>query len=188
MPGRWHFTTPFPTFPLLDSFHSLLCYIPWVSGIPVIALFRAKHSAVTLSTFGSYEVDQMSPSVVFRFIFWDNVSCWNWSSPVCQDWLTSRPSILLFLPPQRGKDYRCALLSLAAYLFLFGECWKLNSGSHIVQEVHHLLSCFPFTLIHFPYTMSDMAFKNSLLFTTLFCLKLIGEFDIFNTLSFYYYR
>lgn len=71
---------------------------------------------------------------------------------------------------------------LFVHLFLFRECWKLNSGSHIVQEVHHLLSCFPFTLIHFPYTMSDMAFKNSLLFTTLFCLKLIGEFDIFNTL------
>lgn len=81
-------------------------------------------------------------------------------------------------PPQSGKGYRCALLSLAAYLFLFQECWKPNSGSHAVREAYHLPS---FTLVYFPYTLSDMAFKNSLLFTTLFCLKLIDEFDVFNT-------
>lgn len=97
--------------------------------------------------------------------------------------------IILFLPPQSGQDYRCALPSLAAYLFLFRECWKLNSGSHIVQESYHPPSCFPFTLVHFPYTLSVMAFKNSLLFTTLFCLKLIDEFDILTLhLAFSYYR
>lgn len=172
------FHNPFLFLPSLRCFHSLFCYVPWVLGVPVIVLFRAKHSAITLSTFGSHEVDQMSPSVVLRFKFWDSVSCWSWSSPVCRDWLTSRPSILLFLPPQSGKDYRCALLSLAAYLFLFQECWKPNSGSHVVREAYHLPS---FTLVYFPYTLLDMAFKNSLFFTTLFCLKLIDEFDIFNT-------
>lgn len=96
------FHNPFLFLPSLRCFHSLFCYVPWVLGVPVIVLFRAKHSAVTLSTFGNQEVDQMSPWVLLHFIFWDSVSCWSWSSPVCRDWLTSRPSILWASPEWQG--------------------------------------------------------------------------------------